>query len=249
VSAADDAAVAPDKLPLLPGSFASFANYSSYSRGINGIMVDVNGLPSGNVVTANDFTFRIGNTWDPSSWGAAPAPSAVVDRPGAGASGADRIEITWSNNAIQNTWLQITMKADANTGLLTNDVFYFGNAIGESGNSTSDTIVDSTDELGARNDPHSFLNPTDLTNVHDYNRDGRVDALDQIIARNNANDPSTALVLWSAPSTFASPATARPVPAAAHAHPQPTDPWELLKQRLVARSRKHTPAVTIKASR
>ena len=248
-SPADDTAIAPDKQPLLPGNFASFANYSSYSRGINGIMIDVTGLPSGIQMTANDFTFRTGNSWDPSSWALAPAPSAIVDRPGAGMSGADRIEITWPNNAIQNAWLQVTMKADANTGLPADDVFYFGTAVGESGNSTSDAIVDSTDELGARNDPHSFLNPADLSNVHDYNRDGRVDALDQIIARDNANDAGTALVLWQAPSFFAAPATRRAAPVAAAAHPKPTDPWEVLKQRLVARSRKHNPPVSVKASR
>ena len=52
-NAADDAAIATDKTALLPGQTATFANYTSYSRGINGIMVDIAGLP-GNV-TANDF--------------------------------------------------------------------------------------------------------------------------------------------------------------------------------------------------
>src|SRR5580698_7642731 len=35
-NAADDAAIATDKTPLLPGQTAGFANYTSYSRGING---------------------------------------------------------------------------------------------------------------------------------------------------------------------------------------------------------------------
>lgn len=232
VNPADDAAVAPDKQPLLPGNVSSFANYSSYSRGINGIMIDVSGLPSGTAVSASDFTFLMGNGGDPGTWVAAPAPAAVVDRAGAGAFGADRIEITWPNHAIQNTWLQIVMNADRATGLAAPDVFYFGNAIGESGNSTLNAIVDANDELAARNDPHSFLNPADLTNVHDYNRDGRVDAADQLIARNNATTASTALALWTAPPNSGAPA--------AHAVAQPIDPWETLKRRLVVRLRNHT---------
>ena len=39
----DDLAIA-DKEALLPGDDALFINYTSYSRGINGIMIDVEGL-------------------------------------------------------------------------------------------------------------------------------------------------------------------------------------------------------------
>src|SRR5581483_9085948 len=117
-------------------------------------------------------------------------------------------------------------------GLPASDVFYFGNAIGESGNSSSDAIVDVTDEIGARNESHTFLNPADVSNVHDYNRDGRVDATDQLIARNNATDPSTALVLWTPPvNAF----VANPQRVSARVD----DAWEALKHRLVARSRQH----------
>lgn len=236
-NAADDAAVAPDKQPLLPGNSASFANYSSYSKGINGIMVDLSGLPSGATLTADDFSFLVGNSSDPGTWTAAPAPTAVVDRPGAGALGSDRLEITWANNAIQNTWLQVVVKSDVNTALSAPDVFYFGNAIGESGNSTTDAIVDSSDELGARSDPHSFTNPALITDVCDYNRDGRVDATDQIIARNNQTTAATALVLWTPPqppaATSAGKLVARPcIPQ------QPSDSWESLKRRLVVRLRR-----------
>ena len=49
-NASDDAAIAqnPDgsaKQALLPGQTASFANYTSYNKGINGVMIDVAGLP------------------------------------------------------------------------------------------------------------------------------------------------------------------------------------------------------------
>ena len=38
-------------------------------------------------------------------------------------------------------------------------MFYFGNAIGEAGNSTTNAFVTAGDEIATRNDPHSLLNP------------------------------------------------------------------------------------------
>src|SRR5438105_3940200 len=52
---ADDAAIAPDKRALLPGGHGAFQNYTSYSRGLNGIMVDVQGLSG--APDASDFEF------------------------------------------------------------------------------------------------------------------------------------------------------------------------------------------------
>ena len=84
-------------------------------------------------------------------------------------------------------WLQVTVMADANTGLIANDVFYFGNLVGESGKPpvSGYFVITSADEAAARNDPHNFLNPAPINNLHDYNRDKRVDATDQLIARNS----------------------------------------------------------------
>ena len=44
--AADAAAIALDKTPLMPWQTATFANYTSYSKGINGIIVDIVRLPA-----------------------------------------------------------------------------------------------------------------------------------------------------------------------------------------------------------
>jgi hypothetical protein len=192
-NAADDNAIAPDKQALLPGGAATFANYTSYSKGINGIMIDVTGLKA--APTAADFSFAAGNDNNPAGWAVAPAPGGILLRAHAGVGGSDRIEITWADGAIRNEWLQVTLKADTATGITSPDVFYFGNAVGESGNSTTDAIVNAADELAARNDLHSFLNPASITNPDDFNRDGRVDATDEIIARNNATTAATALQL------------------------------------------------------
>ena len=45
-NAPDDNAIATDKSALSPGQKATFANYTSYPKGINGIIVDIAGLPA-----------------------------------------------------------------------------------------------------------------------------------------------------------------------------------------------------------
>ena len=197
-NAQDDNALAPDKQALLPGGTATFANYTSYSRGINGIMVDIDSLPG--TPTTADFEFRVGNDNNPVLWAAAPAPSSISVRAGAGVSGSDRVTIIWSDNAIQNQWLQVTVLATANTGLSCNDVFYWGNAIGESGNSPADAAVTAIDALHATNAVNSQQGSVPIDYYVDYNRDGAMSAFDVLIAINNQTDFLTALQLITVPA-------------------------------------------------
>ncbi|MGA2060941.1 MAG: hypothetical protein ABSG67_10700, partial [Thermoguttaceae bacterium] len=53
-AAGDSGAIATDKTALLPGQTATFANYTSYSLGINGIIVDIQGLANAGSLTAAD---------------------------------------------------------------------------------------------------------------------------------------------------------------------------------------------------
>ena len=197
VNADDDDAVATDKSALLPGGTATFANYTSFNKGINGIMIDIAGLL--NAPTDGDFAFKVGNDNNPGGWADAPAPTVITVRPGAGLAGSDRIELVWSDNAIRKKWLQVTVLPTVRTGLDAPDIFYFGNAIGESGNSASDAKVDPSDELLARSHPRNVLNPAPLDSPYDYNRDKRVDPADQLIARSNQTSVLTALRLISPP--------------------------------------------------
>ncbi len=197
-NASDDAAIAPDKTALLPGGTGNFANYTSYWHGINGIMVDIPALPG--VPTAADFTFKVGNDNNPAGWSAAPAPSSITIRSGAGAGGSDRTTIIWAHNAIAKQWLQVTVLATVNTGLSSPDVFYFGNAIGETGNLPSDAEVTPTDEVAVRNDPHTLGgNPATITDACDFNRDRKVGPTDAIICRDNGTSSPTALQLITVP--------------------------------------------------
>ena len=197
----DDAAMASDKVALLPGGKATFANYTSYSRGINGIMIDIAGLPG--TLSATDFIFKVGNTNDPTTWATVAAPVNVSVRSQAGVDGSDRVVLTWADNAITKKWLQVTVKSDANgghAGLARDDVFYFGNAIGECGNNVSDALVNATDQLGPRDNPHGLTNLAPIDDRFDYNRDRLVDALDMAIAQANQTSPLTALRLIAAPA-------------------------------------------------
>ena len=142
---ADDNAIATDKSALLPGQTTTFDNYSSYVFGVNGVMIDIAGLTA--TPTLDDFIFKAGNTTDPANWNAAPAPISSSVRVGAGVGGSTRITLVWADNAITGEWLQVTVKTTL--GLAADDVFYFGNAPGESGNDSDNTFVDVSDFAGA----------------------------------------------------------------------------------------------------
>ena len=124
------------------------------------------------------------------SWQPGPAPTNVWVRAKEG-----RIAITWADAAITKKWLEVRLKANDRTGLLQDDVFYFGNAVGESGDSANNTLVNDADVSGARNNPHDPSNPALINDAFDYNRDSLVNDADEAVARENATDPATSLVL------------------------------------------------------
>ncbi len=110
------------------------SNVINYTRGINGVVLDVAGLVGTNL-SASDFLFRIAPSGasgvvNPSTWGFAPAPTAIAVSAGTSTTAA-RIRLEWADNAIKNTWLQIIVLANANTGLVNREVYYLGHALGD----------------------------------------------------------------------------------------------------------------------
>jgi sialidase-1 len=196
----DDNAMASDKTAYLPGiGAATFSAVSSYTKGINGVMVDLAGMHG--KLTANDFFFKVGNNNSPSVWATATAPIMVTTRSGAGSGDSDRVELTWADNAILGTWLEVVIKgndtlggSDTNTGLVSSYVFYYGSAVADSGAGDSGAFVtNSIDEQSARNDPHGNANQATITNVNDFDRNALVNSADQQFARApNANSNATA---------------------------------------------------------
>lgn len=233
-SGADDAAIAPPpslfdaselgkqlgKQALRPGETATAIHYTNYSKGLNGIMVDIAGL-AGRTPTAADFRFLVGNSDDPGQWTAAPAPLSVTVRRGEGVGGSDRVTIIWADEnpltpgrehgAISNQWLEVTVLADGSggsLGLAEDDVFYFGNAIGDTYDQAGDAKVNATDILAVRQAaPHAADNPAPVYDAYDFDRDGRVNpdsADEEIVSRNQTNFLS-ALKLITAPTTSPAP--------------------------------------------
>ena len=200
----DDNAIAPDKSAYLPdGSLATFANVSSYSRGINGIMVDLNGGGNHTSISANDFVFKHGNNNAPSTWAAVPATPTISVRVGAGISGSDRVKITWAASSIKNEWLEVQVLATANTGLTATDVFFWGSKIGDVGTGTPATTfltsaADKTTVLG------SLSSGVAITNTRDFNRDGNVTAADATIAFGSVGSIQRIQILAAGPFAPAS---------------------------------------------
>jgi probable HAF family extracellular repeat protein len=181
-NAADDAAVAPDKAALTGPAAPTFANVTGYSRGINGVMIDVDGGTG--TLTRADFEFRVGNGGTPSEWAAAPEPRSVTVRRGAGVNGSDRVTVTWADGAIRNTWLRVSVLPSARTGLWSPGVFSFGNLVGETGGPATAApafVVDGRDVLTTR--AHVSSAPAPITEVADFDRDGRVSARDLAVVR------------------------------------------------------------------
>ena len=184
-------AIAPDKVALREGQTATFENYTSYSRGINGIAIDL--FNAGNI-SASDIGLRFGNADDVATFETLNSGSTIINLTteiGAGVNGSDRVFIEFADEAITNGWLQVTVLANSNTGLTANDIFYFGNAIGESGNASvasgmvaANAIVNVADVSVARNNQTGF-GSVDIRNTLDFDRSGVVNLADISIPRTN----------------------------------------------------------------
>jgi ELWxxDGT repeat protein len=177
---ADVAAIATDKQALLPRQSSSFANVTSYNKGINGIMVDVRGLSPDANLTADDFVIRSGAGPSASDLAAGPSSPAVAVWRGKGDGGSDRVTLVWPEGAVKNKWVEVTVKANDHTGLAAPDVFYFGNLVGETGDSLTPTKVSSADLAGVKRVLNTNAGPDSR---YDINRDGKVNALDLGIVR------------------------------------------------------------------
>ncbi len=107
---------------------------------------------------------------------------------------------TWEDHSIENVWLQVTVLANENTGLDEPDVFYFGNAIAETGDSESNAVVTATDEALIRNNRTGLANRATIDSRYDLNRDGLVNVADRIIARSYRLGQDDSLQLITSPA-------------------------------------------------
>ena len=192
-NASDDLAIA-DKSALLPGETATFENYTSYVKGINGLFIDLANLGS-TALDGSDFAFSTGNGGAFQPLGVDPA---ITVRAGAGVNGSDRVSVIFPDGSVTKTWLQVTVKANAATGLSSDDVFYFGNVVGETGSSSGNALVNLSDVSLTRGSQSGF-GTVGIDSRYDFDRNGRVNLADLSIARTNQSGFS-AVQLITAPN-------------------------------------------------
>jgi hypothetical protein len=193
----DDNAIATDKTAYVAnGAATTFASVSSYNQGLNGVMIDISGLPG--TISASDFIFKSGNNNSPSTWTTTTAPQTITTRAGKGSGGSDRVELIWnSGTAVKAKWLEVIVKGhdalgsfDTNTGLSGSSVFFFGSAPGDTG----DFLTNSSDGAYVLAHPHDVKNPATITDVGDFNRDKSINSSDGAIVLANPTNAKTGLV-------------------------------------------------------
>ena len=146
---------------------------------MSALLIDVLGLPQDVNVGPADFAVALGRN---GTWSTGPFPAVSVRRD-EGAGGADRVTLTWPDNAVRNTWLRVTMLATDRTALTVPDVFYFGHLDGESGFGPRPMTVDATDLLHVRR--NLFAQDPNARARFDFNGDGAVNMADLVIVRSN----------------------------------------------------------------
>jgi hypothetical protein len=83
------------------------------------------------------------------------------------------VEIIWANGAIANKWLRVEVLASAHTGLATNDVFFWGNKVGDTGVGGGAKFTTAVVADGAHIAQHMGPN-AGISNLYDFNRDNAV---------------------------------------------------------------------------
>ena len=178
----DFAAIDPTKEPLLFGGTATFVNVSGYDKGINGVFFDVPHLPDdGADITAADVMVMLGNDNMPDAWPIGPTPEAVGVLPDAAPGGGDRVFVTFPARAIVDTWARFTLKANANSGLLVDQDFFFGSVAADTGAAfvgQGQFFGRAAEDMQSMADDDVLFMPATVDNPNDANRDGTVDAFD-----------------------------------------------------------------------
>jgi sulfatase modifying factor 1 len=114
------------------------ANLINPTSGINGIVFDIKGFWNPSAVSLQDFRFQMSpqgafsELINPlANWQEAPSPSEISVTEHPDQEDVTRIIIRWQDSQIMNRWLRATIRTNANTGLMFNEVYYLGHLLGE----------------------------------------------------------------------------------------------------------------------
>ena len=136
----DDNAIAADKVALLPGAgAATFSQFVELLRRHYGRDGGSFGRQRSRLDHGQRFHVQDGQQQLARPMGCRAVAGHRVGAVGAGVSGSDRVELIWPAGQLAQTWLEVTVAANSHTRLAQPDVFYFGNAVGDSG--LGDTVL------------------------------------------------------------------------------------------------------------
>ncbi len=182
------------------------ANVSNYSLGLNGVVLDIAGLTV-STLNASDFILRVSppnasGVVNPSSWPSAPPTSAIVVQPGGSATIPSRVQLEWAAisgaPAIQNRWLQIIVKANANTGLTKPQIFYVGHAMADVDLATPYRVTATDLSLVRARVSNTTFVP--VNENRDVNKDGRITATDLSFVRARVSNTTILLTNITIPA-------------------------------------------------
>ncbi|MCY2976823.1 MAG: PKD domain-containing protein [Planctomycetota bacterium] len=177
-------AIDTSKVPLTSGR-ATRANVSNYDRGLNGVIVDIAGANASSIGLF-DFELSTGNTNTPTSWSLLSSSAFVTVNPltilpSPLGPGIVRVKFNFVDNAIARSWLQISVLANARTGLARTDTFLFGSAPGDVYIDPIAQRVNAMDSNAIRTAISS--RPIGVGRIEDITKDGFVSADDLRSAR------------------------------------------------------------------
>jgi hypothetical protein len=175
----------------------NYQNLINSSRGIDSVVFEIDQLGAPNDIGAGDFVFQISppgafsETLNPvANWPAAPLPTSVSVLAGS----PSRIRIAWPERSIMNRWLRITIKANSNTDLAADEVYYIGHLLGETTGESlgSAFIVQFDDIMAIRN---SIGNVVDASGRSDIDKNGIVQFTDITAMRPNIGAALTTITI------------------------------------------------------
>lgn len=178
----------------------TYDNLVNSTSGILGLGFDIQQLADPDQLSATDFELRMSpqgafveSANRPENWALAPAPASVAVTEGE----VDRVIISWNGNSITNRWLRVTIKANTNTGLTEDEVFYVGHLLGETtGESGGNLTVAFADIAAIRNAVGSNV---DAGSSLDIDKNGIVAFADIAAMRGNIGTQLTMISVPAAP--------------------------------------------------
>lgn len=171
-------------------------NLISSSHGINGLVFDIQGPWNPSGLGIDDFVFQISpvGPFDtllnpPTQWPLAPSPNHFS----VSGSSPHRVLIKWSNNAIANRWLRVTLMANQDTGLATPVSFYVGHLMGETTGEEGGLFgVSLADSVQIRLQAATIVNPGSSA---DIDKNGAISMLDIVTMRPNVANQLPVIII------------------------------------------------------